>query len=294
MNNWLITGATGNVGIPTLMALHYALEQEGILNACTLKAAIRTPADGIKLASLKAVVPVLFDFDDPNTHDIALEGINHVFLLRPPALADAEKSFKPFLNTAQKLGVQHITFLSVQGADINTWVPHYAIEQLIKDCGICYTFLRPAYFMQNWSTTLLHDLVHHQRVYLPAGAARFTLIHIQDLAEVATKVLLTPQKFMYQSMDVTNHELLSFSEMTSILNETCDTTITYISPNPVSFIWYKWRSGMPLMLSWVMVLLHYLPRFSSTPAVSMAAQKLLGKTRSFKDFCHEIAPLLHP
>ncbi len=48
------------------------------------------------------------------------------------------------------------------------------------------TFLRPAYFMQNFTTTLPSDLVNHQRIYLPAGQAKFT-IDVEDIGDVTAK-----------------------------------------------------------------------------------------------------------
>ncbi|MCU4756103.1 MULTISPECIES: NmrA family NAD(P)-binding protein [Bacillus] len=56
--------------------------------------------------------------------------------------------FQPLVDVTKEVGVQHIVFLSLLGVEKNI-VPHVKIEEIIKDLGISYTFLRPSFFMQN-------------------------------------------------------------------------------------------------------------------------------------------------
>jgi len=81
-------------------------------------------------------------------------------LLRPPQISDVKKYFAPLVETAKKSSIKHIVFLSVQGVDNSKIIPHHKIEKSIVDSKIIYTFLRPAYFMQNFTTTLRNDLVN--------------------------------------------------------------------------------------------------------------------------------------
>ena len=104
-----------------------------------------------------------------------------MFLLRPPQLTD---DFGDFIARAGRGGWRHIVFLSVQGAENNRFIPHHKTEQLLICSGLAYTLLRPAYFMQNFTTTLRADLVERHRIFLPAGRARFTLIDVDDISRV--------------------------------------------------------------------------------------------------------------
>ena len=48
--------------------------------------------------------------------------------------------------------------LSLQGAEHNKVVPHYALEQWLRASGLGWTFVRASFFMQNLTTTHLTDI----------------------------------------------------------------------------------------------------------------------------------------
>ena len=82
-----------------------------------------------------------------------------------------------------------------KGAENNRFIPNHKTEQLLICSGLAYTLLRPAYFMQNFTTTLRADLVERHRIFLPAGRARFTLIDVDDISRVGgTSAKSTPSR----------------------------------------------------------------------------------------------------
>ncbi|MCU0451264.1 MAG: NmrA family NAD(P)-binding protein [Bernardetiaceae bacterium] len=286
MTKLLITGATGNVGLAVLQALQkLALPLE-------IRAGVRNPqAEAPKMASYGATA-VPFDFEDARTFAPALAGVDGLFLLRPPQLADVNKYFAPLISQAQQAGVRHIVFLSVQGVEGNRLVPHYKIERLIEASQVPYTFLRPAYFMQNFTTTLRDDLVKKNQVFLPAGRAKFTLIDVDDLGLVAAHVLANPGPHLGQKYDLTNHEQLTFGQMAEQLSTGLGRRIEFISPNLWRFYWTKRREKVPPMLVLVMIMLHYLPRFRPAPGVTTWAAQITGQPpKSFAAFVaqHRVA-----
>lgn len=111
MRRIIITGATGNVGmevIKSLSTLNTDLE---------IVAGVRDlEQDKEKLLPYKVSL-VKFDFTDSTSYRPALENCQILFLLRPPQISDTEKYFKPLLNIAKEVGIQHIVFLSVQGVE---------------------------------------------------------------------------------------------------------------------------------------------------------------------------------
>ena len=220
---------------------------------------------------------IRFDFANSATFAPALQNIDLLFLLRPPQLSDVKKYFKPLVEITKQSSVKHIVFLSVQGVEKSTVIPHHKIEQLIVASGIPYTFIRPAYFMQNFTTALRNDLVNHQRIYLPAGQAKFTLIDVEDIGAVTASVLAEPQKHINKSYDLTNHETLTFTEMAEKISKGIGKTINYISPNPIRFFWSKRRENVPTMLILVMIMLHYLPRFQKTPETTEWVKNITGR-----------------
>jgi uncharacterized protein YbjT (DUF2867 family) len=275
----LITGATGNVGIEVLKALHTQPVQIPVL------AGVRQVEKDSAIVQAYGARPVRFDFSDSTTFLPALTNCRTLFLLRPPQLSNVNNVFRPLLDIAKTCGVQHIIFLSVQGAEKNSFIPHHKIEKLVVDSGIPYTFLRPAYFMQNFTTTLREDLVSHNRIFLPAGNARFTLIDTGDIGRVTAKVILAPENHINQAIELTNEEKLNFTEMAALISKGTGRKITYISPNLFRFFVQKKKEKMPAVFILVMIMLHYLPRFQKEPAITDCVEKITGsKPLSFSDF----------
>ncbi len=260
--NVLITGATGNVGmevIKYLAKLHHDLD---------VYAGVRDLHKDIGKIKQPNIKYIQFDFTDTNTYSPALISCDILFLLRPPQISEVEKYFKPLIDTCKDKEVKHIVFLSVQGVEKSKIIPHHKIEKLIVDSRIPYTFLRPAYFMQNFTTTLNADLVKKHLIYLPAGNAKFTLIDVADIGSVAAIILTNASQYANQSIELTNKEKLSFSEMAKMLSTHLNIPIKYQSPNLFSFFLTKRSEKMPVMLIMVMIMLHYLPRFQKEPAIT--------------------------
>ncbi len=211
MKNVLITGATGNVGLEIIKSL------ENIPHNLSVYAGVRDiEKDGEILAEFEAE-PIHFNFMDASTYK-ALSNCDILFLLRPPQISDTEKYFKPLIESAKVQGVIHIVFLSVQGVEKSSIIPHHKIEKMIVESGINYTFLRPAYFMQNFITTLHPDIIKRQ-IFLPAGKAKFTLIDVRDIGRVAAKIMSEIGSHINSAYDLTCGEILDFKEMADKLSE---------------------------------------------------------------------------
>jgi uncharacterized protein YbjT (DUF2867 family) len=276
----LITGATGNVGIEVMKAI-FALE-----HSHEIYAGVRGMRQGhAALEPLPKIQYREFDFDKTDQLRKYLHGIDVLFLLRPPYISDAEKYFSPLVDAARKEAVRHIVFLSVQGVEKSSIIPHYKIEKLIRKSGIDYTFLRPAYFMQNFTTTLKEDIVTNGKVYLPAGNAKFNLIDVKDVGDVAARILIHPLEHQNKAYDLTNGEQLDFKSMCATLSEAINRKIEFISPSLLAFYFYKRKEGIGTPFILVMIMLHYLPRFQKPQPTSKWVERLLGrKPASFSEF----------
>jgi uncharacterized protein YbjT (DUF2867 family) len=287
MRTILVTGATGNVGMEVIKALSDSSHSLRVV------AGVRAIEKDAKKLSHYPVHFTTFDFTDTSTYKPALSGCDVLFLLRPPQISAVAKFFKLLVDTAKEAGVQHIVFLSVQGAGDNNFIPHHKIEALIKESGISYTFLRPAYFMQNFTTTLREDLIKRKQVFLPAGTARFTLIDVRDIGKVAARVLQDPEAHGNKAYDLTNDEKLSFGEMADIISGVTTQPIRFVSPNLIRFFVQKRKEGMPPVFILVMIMLHYLPRFRKEPVLSNWVEVLTGRPPiTFEQFVKDHTHLL--
>jgi uncharacterized protein YbjT (DUF2867 family) len=282
MKNVLITGATGNVGSEIIKAL------SKINHNLRVFAGVRNLKVDASKINDKNIQLIKFDFTDITTHQSALKNCDTLFLLRPPQISEVEKYYKPIIDTCKNNGVKHIVFLSVQGVEKSKIIPHHKIEKLIIDSKVSYTFLRPAYFMQNFTTTLHNDLVYKQRIYLPAGNAKFTLVDVRDIGAVFANILTNISEHINKSYELTCNEKLTFSEMAKILSDILGTEIKYISPNLLSFFFTKRQEKTPTMLTLVMIMLHYFPRFQKEPETTKWIEKITDRQpTTFEQFIND-------
>jgi len=184
MKRVLITGATGNIGSEVVRFLSEYDTSYRIVVAVRSIDKAKSVFKGYRNLDF-----VHFDFEDPSTFDKSLLNIDRVFLLRPPHLSDVDKYFRPLICEIKRQGISDVIFLSVQGAEKSKVIPHNKIENLIKEYGLDFIFLRPSYFMQNLTTTLLKDIKNKRQIILPAGKAKFNCIDIENIGEVAALLI---------------------------------------------------------------------------------------------------------
>ncbi|MBC8156444.1 MAG: NmrA family NAD(P)-binding protein [Bacteroidetes bacterium] len=263
MTSYLITGATGNVGAAVLE--HLSVDVLRHIYTATQR---RTTADETER---------WLDFEQPDSFLAALKQIDVVFLLRPPQLADTKTYFAPFIAACQQAAVKQLVFLSVQGAEHISFIPHAKIEKLIQQSGIAYTFIRPSYFMQNLTTTLKNDIVRDRRLFLPAGKAPFLWVDVSDIGRVIALVLINWTQHQNRAYTITGNELLTFGQVSTLLSERIGYEISFESPNPIRFYLTKRREGIASGLVLVMLFLHFLPRFQKVPQISPDFTRLTGR-----------------
>lgn len=272
MDNILITGATGNIGFEIIRYLYKKNTSNRIIAGVRdIEKAKQIFADYPKLEY------VYFDFEDSDTFDRALTDIDRVFLLRPPHLSDIDKYFKPLISRIKEKNVNEVVFLSVQGAEKSKVIPHNKIERLIKEHGLDYIFLRPSYFMQNLTTTLIGDIKTKREIILPSGQAKFNWIDIENIAEAGAVLLDKFCDYKNQAFEITGLENENFATVTSLINKTIESPIRFRNVNPLRFYQIKKRDGFEKGMIIVLILLHLLPRFQNEPRISDIYEQLTGK-----------------
>lgn len=251
-----ITGATGNIGIEVidnLFALNPTLDiVAGVRNIKHAKQ---------KLSKHPQLQFRIFDFENSATFNQAFEAVDIVFLLRPPHIADVKKYFLPLLASLQKHQIKNVVFLSVQGVENQKFIPHHKIEQAIKQSNFNYLFLRPGYFMQNLTSTLLPEIIEHNKIFIPAGTVKFSWIDAKDIGLVAATTLSDFQKYKNKALEITGHEPENMEQAAKLMSEILNRTIKYESPNLWRFFVEKRKQGTKTKMIFVMIMLHYLPRF---------------------------------
>jgi uncharacterized protein YbjT (DUF2867 family) len=262
----LVTGATGNVGHQVGKAL---LEsgQAVVAPAKDERDARRVP---------EGAEPRFFRFGRPETYPAAFEGVNKLFLMRPPQISDVKRYLFPVIDYAKGAGVTHIVFLSLIGVERNKRVPHYKVEQYLARCGVPYTLVRPSFYMQNLSTTHRQEIVEEDKIAVPVGKARTSFIDVRDAGAVAAKVLSEPghENRFYE---LTGGEALDYYQVADLFTEILGRKITYTDPSLLRFVYETVARGGKLPFALVMAFLYAQTKRGMADRVTDEVARLLGR-----------------
>ena len=160
-----------------------------------------------------------------------------------------------------------MVFLSILGAERIRVVPHRRVEEWLEASGLDWVFLRASYFMQNLTTTLHKDIARGE-IYLPSGRARFNWVDAADIGRAIAAVLRAPDAHRNRAYVITGREQLAFREVAALIARVTGQPMRFTSPTLPSFFLRKWREGERVPMILVIIMLHFLPRFSKLPPLS--------------------------
>jgi uncharacterized protein YbjT (DUF2867 family) len=227
---------------------------------------------------------VRFDFSDPTTFAATFEGVEKMFLMRPPQISNVKRDMFPAIAAAKRAGVKHVIFLSVIGIENMTFIPHYKVETYLKEQNFQTTFLRCSFFMQNLSTTHRKEIKERNEIFVPVGDAKTSFIDVRDIGAVAAHIL-TSTGHAGKNYDLTGAEALDYWQATRILSETLGREIKYRNPNAFKFFIETIRRGASISYAFVVMGLYTSTRYGMARAVTDSVERLTGKRPiSFKQF----------
>ncbi len=274
----LVTGATGNVGLEVVRLLHERGHQ--------VRAAVRSHST-LSINLHRSVESVTFDFEQPQTFELALQGITTLFLVRPPAISQVKKYIYPAIAAAQAAGVERVIFLSLLGAERIPIIPHAQIEAYIKSIGLPYTFLRASFFMQNLSTTHRGDIRDSNEIFVPAGKGKTSFIDVRDIADTAVKVMTEPghENTAYA---LTGNKALDYYEVAEIFTQVLGRQIVYTNPSIFKFALRMYKRGLAVEFIAVMIGIYTTARLGLAAKVTEDVAHLLQKApTSMEEFVRD-------
>ncbi|ASD22503.1 NAD(P)-dependent oxidoreductase [Cryobacterium sp. LW097] len=278
-NPVLVTGATGNVGRVVVQEL--------------LDGGARVRATGRSVESVRRVFgdrveAVALDFTDPTTWEAAFAGVQQMFLMRPPHLGKPKSQMIPALEYARDHGISQIVFLSLQGAEKNTVVPHAAIEAWLRDSGVAWTFVRASFFHQNLSTTHLTDIRDRDEIMVPARNGATAFVDVEDVGAVAAAALLDPSAHVNTAWTVTGNEALTYAQIAEILTHELGRPIRYARPGILRYIVHARRKlGMPWGMVLVTAAIYTTARLGLAAGLTDDVRQVLGRDPvGFAVFAH--------
>jgi len=263
----LVIGALGNVGAEVVKALQ--------AKGQAIRAADIDPNKVYERFGSE-VEAVHFDFTDPQTYEATFAGVERMFIMRPPHIANIKREMLPAMQAAKNSGIKYAVFLSIIGIENAKFVPHYKVETYLRELNFDTTFLRCSFFMQNLSTTHRKEIKERNEIFVPVANARTSFLDVRDIGAVAA-VTLTEEGHAGKNYDLTGSETLDYWQVSKILSNTLGREITYRNPIPVRFFIETIRRGAPIGYALIVMGLYTSTRFGMADVVTDEVKNLLGR-----------------
>lgn len=203
----LVTGATGRIGGQVAAHLAAARAEIRVLTRSPSSAVFPSPVE------VAGGTPA-----DPATLAPALDGVGTVFLVWPFADADLAPRIVDLLAERTRR-VVYLSSTAVRDGERR-------IEELIKESGLEWTFLRPTVFAANtlrWAGQIRAD----GAVREPFGAAAMPPIHEDDIAAVAV-CALTENRHAGATHHLTGPELLTHAEQARVIGQEIGRAVRWV------------------------------------------------------------------
>jgi uncharacterized protein YbjT (DUF2867 family) len=274
----LVTGGTGNVGGNVVNELLKRGAEVRVL-------ARKQPEVGKLPAGVEVAIG---DLLDPIAVEQAMQGVDKLFLLNAGVPEELTQALIAY-GIAKRVGLKHVTYLSVFRVDQFRDVPHFAsklaVESALREFDVPYTILRPAYYIQN-DLNLKAALTGPGVYPMPIGTAGIAAADVRDIAEAAA-ISLTEEGHEGQTYDIVSPTTISGPGNAALWSKLLGKEIKYTGHN-----FDQWELGMRAKApSWSAYDLRtmfqgYFDRGSASTETQVARlTKLLGHApRSYEQF----------
>ncbi len=243
----VVTGASGHLGRLTVQAL---LDRGVAANR--IIATARTPESLADFADLGVVVRHA-DYSDPQSLKEAFAGADRVLLISSNAVGQRIEQHRNVIEAAREAGVDLIAYTSAPRADTTKMLlaaEHSATEQLIRDSGLDYVFLRNSWYLENYTEQLATTL-QHRAILGSVGNGRVSGASRADYAAAAAAVLAGdgPRNHTYELGGDTAFTLSEYAEtLSGLVGE----TIAYVDQSPAEYQGFLESVGLPEPIARIM------------------------------------------
>jgi uncharacterized protein YbjT (DUF2867 family) len=206
--NVLVTGATGQQG--------GHLVRELLARGHSVRALTRKPESPAAAAlAERGVTIVPGDFEDQGSLERAARGVDTVFAMGTPFQGAAETETREGINitrAASTVGVSHLVYSSVAGADRATGIPHFdskfEVEKEIRRSGVPFTIVAPVFFMENFLADWMAAGITRGSIALALPATRrLQQIAVADIAQFTALVIERRAGFLGTRIEIASDEL---------------------------------------------------------------------------------------
>lgn len=272
----LVIGATGTTGSRVVRRL--------VERGAQVRGASRHPGPG----------GAVFDWSDPTTHAGALDGVERLYLVPPIGDAQPGPVVRPFLERALAGSLRRVVLLSasaVEPAQSGVGALHAMVREIVPQWAV----LRPSWFMQNLTGDLpAAQGVRRGRVTTATGEGRVGFVDAEDIAAVATMLLLTDQPPADEYV-LTGPQALSWAEVCALAGEVSGHPVEHQSLSVAAIAEMMTGSGIPADFAAMLAGLDEAISHGAEDRTTDTVQRVTGRPpRSMADFLAAHRDLLEP
>ncbi|MHA6694406.1 SDR family oxidoreductase [Homoserinimonas sp. A520] len=267
-----ITGATGQLG---------RLVVESLLERGTPAGDIVAIGRQVgKLSDLEArgVQVRVADYTKPDTLAAALDGVDRLLLISGSAVGQRVAQHTNVLKAATDAGVGFIAYTSAPKADSTELAlapEHKATEQLIRDSGIPFAFLRNNWYTENYFQ-VLEQAQYTGLVIASLGDGTVASASRRDFAEAAA-VVLTSAGHEGKVYELAGDTAWGYDELTATLSELLGREVEYRRVSPKEHRKILTEAGVPMAQAAFVVTLDGNTRNGALSDTSGELSALIGR-----------------
>jgi len=248
--NVLVTGATGKQG--------GHLVRELLARGHAIRALTRKPESaGAAALAARGVTIVTGDFEDQGSLERAARGVDTIFAMSTPFESGATTETREGINivraaSAAGVGVSHLVYSSVAGADRATGIPHFdskfEVEKAIRQSGVPFTIVAPVFFMENFLADWLAAGIAKGSIAMALPATRrLQQIAVADIAQFTALVIERRESFLGKRIDIASDEL-TVATAAAAISEASGRHVEYTAL-PIDAV-RQWNDDLARMFEW--------------------------------------------
>lgn len=134
-------------------------------------------------------------------------------------------------DVAEEAGVEHFVYSSVGGAERDTGIPHfdskYEVEEHIRSLELPYTILRPVFFMENWESDMLKEMVLGGTLAQPLSPdTPFQQISVDDIGGIAALAFKDRDRWLGRELEIAGDER-SMEDIAASFSDVIGLSVSY-------------------------------------------------------------------
>lgn len=220
-----VTGITGNQG--TAVARHLLENGHEVIG-------LTRDANSEKAQQLKSqgVNIVEGNLNDSSPFQSEMKKSDAIFFVQSLQGKNSEiQQGKQFIDAITSIGINHLVYASVLGADLNTGIPHfeskYEIEKHIKSSNINYTILRPASFYENYLFPQFAKGIKKGKYVSPLNkTCKQQMIGVDDIGKIAVQVISNPKEYSGKTLSIATDEY-QIGDLPQLFSEVINKPVKY-------------------------------------------------------------------